>query len=1470
MRNIKIEIGILFLAFLLVNFKPVLGQVVTSVPPTTANNRYYNEVFSEIKRPGLSIIGFDNGGDHSKGYGLKQILNQVYVSGANEQKQKFKDILDISLEDIDLNPLNADIIEENSNKLQYRAFEALCSFVLEKNGISSSASNNTYGIPIRDHQTVINSFTSALMTLVNADKLTSPGNDYVKNVETYMNIARAIDLYLALENAYTKWSGHSGNTSWLLSQSEKQQMMERFIADIQDLYDNNVHKNYAIGVQEDDVEPGNRPLKGHLAIGFSVMAIQDASGWEGVDHRLDHTIWRASEPTTDNRHKHWMYQTDNGSRYWAEGAYYFNYALIDVVPFWHAIRANGMLGTVNDPFNSSWFLNPVEWLADISTPDGLTPPLDDGNKHRMSATPMLRWDATYGNAEVGKKFNYIYHSTSQNFGNSTWLTELAIPKTSQQTPINYNVDGAGPHKIIRHTDSQGKMHYVLMNGESGNMISRGEGHEQPDQLQLLYYVDDTSYLMDTGYDRTKFEFSPSLELVKSTWNDFKYHNVLHPEGANGLDPPRVSTNRIVSDHSSVDFLNYSSYGKVDLLSGSVQIQTGSTELSSGETLPAQYLRKTLFIHTDNSEGLDPYLIDINSHILGVEITDRNSNGTFATSSNFSDTQQYSHVAGTSWHKFTYTNQPNLYLYLIPIGSEFWNGEVSSDSNFELRERFNGGNNYFATNLKFKTKIYWTKEKTFISVFKIDNSEPDITPLFTVSNPPEHQAYLVNHTSDIKDVFVKRIKYQGNGGSNTHYNQSIDFDIEVNGNFIPSIRLPSSKDYGFARFRKNDGVWEIDSDFQINITRQPNTFVYTNGYSIGNKNFPSNSKIYIADNATVSVNGDVTMQPGTNVYLGSDAVLKVNAGGTITADGTTFRTISGSTASSERWKHIKLLTDYSQTSQGNTFTNCTFEGAEKALYSASYANLVERSTFSNNHTAVYSTSDLIELRGVTMENGTNGIVSRGTGSVRINSVYNTSGFDEPSEITGKTKGIRIYDNGSAYVHHTKFSGNNYHVYSNEQGRLYAGKYESDGSKGYNDFIAASMVDIYNAAVTSSGGTWTAQANYNWWGYNSPPSSSRFSGSVDRYFPLSCDPTDDGEYCDPQGSGGGGGGGDDEPCIIGSPGCPGPTPEAPPLGLPSLITSTTSNPDDSQAAESSTEEDTPPEWVTTKVNSLLAHINEKPEDPRLYNLVQEIYHLLQEYDTNGTFSRQIEFEQRMEHWMSLYLRNKGVTSTLSEDLPDPDIADPNAPLLSYPSVIDRLGRATVLLNIDRELRDENYTVVHKLVDAWRPYIDNDDDQASLLAAKAVAWEQTGQFGKALGAYESLELLKQAAKGQSDYAIIKSELADSMAARQQVKSKVPEVETVAKTGKEIPEEFDLLSPYPNPFNPTTVVPFTVPSRTHVNIEVYDMIGRRVAILTNRNYDPGTYQVTFNAEQLASGIYFIRTEMNNQLFNQKVTLIK
>ncbi|MGM0587417.1 MAG: T9SS type A sorting domain-containing protein [Bacteroidota bacterium] len=90
------------------------------------------------------------------------------------------------------------------------------------------------------------------------------------------------------------------------------------------------------------------------------------------------------------------------------------------------------------------------------------------------------------------------------------------------------------------------------------------------------------------------------------------------------------------------------------------------------------------------------------------------------------------------------------------------------------------------------------------------------------------------------------------------------------------------------------------------------------------------------------------------------------------------------------------------------------------------------------------------------------------------------------------------------------------------------------------------------------------------------------------------------------------------------------------------------------------------------------------------------------------------------------------------------------------------------------------------------------------------------------------------------------------------------------EAPQFMRLQSNYPNPFNPTTIIPYQLSQASEVHLAVYDMTGRRVALLVDEPKQPGQYKVSFNGEQLASGLYLIRFVADGQQFTRKITLIK
>lgn len=89
-------------------------------------------------------------------------------------------------------------------------------------------------------------------------------------------------------------------------------------------------------------------------------------------------------------------------------------------------------------------------------------------------------------------------------------------------------------------------------------------------------------------------------------------------------------------------------------------------------------------------------------------------------------------------------------------------------------------------------------------------------------------------------------------------------------------------------------------------------------------------------------------------------------------------------------------------------------------------------------------------------------------------------------------------------------------------------------------------------------------------------------------------------------------------------------------------------------------------------------------------------------------------------------------------------------------------------------------------------------------------------------------------------------------------------------LPETFALMQNYPNPFNPATTISYALPEASEVTLEVFDMLGRKVAVLVTGNKPAGIYNVTFNANGLNSGIYIYRLRAGSYTECRKLTLLK
>jgi outer membrane protein assembly factor BamB len=102
------------------------------------------------------------------------------------------------------------------------------------------------------------------------------------------------------------------------------------------------------------------------------------------------------------------------------------------------------------------------------------------------------------------------------------------------------------------------------------------------------------------------------------------------------------------------------------------------------------------------------------------------------------------------------------------------------------------------------------------------------------------------------------------------------------------------------------------------------------------------------------------------------------------------------------------------------------------------------------------------------------------------------------------------------------------------------------------------------------------------------------------------------------------------------------------------------------------------------------------------------------------------------------------------------------------------------------------------------------------------------------------------------------------------VDTVSTGLTVNEIVPEEFQLFQNYPNPFNPNTKIEFKIPEIEIVRLKVFDILGREVTTLINKQMQPGNYTIDFDASELASGIYFYTLNVGENVLTKKMILLK
>jgi len=95
--------------------------------------------------------------------------------------------------------------------------------------------------------------------------------------------------------------------------------------------------------------------------------------------------------------------------------------------------------------------------------------------------------------------------------------------------------------------------------------------------------------------------------------------------------------------------------------------------------------------------------------------------------------------------------------------------------------------------------------------------------------------------------------------------------------------------------------------------------------------------------------------------------------------------------------------------------------------------------------------------------------------------------------------------------------------------------------------------------------------------------------------------------------------------------------------------------------------------------------------------------------------------------------------------------------------------------------------------------------------------------------------------------------------------------KLVESLPKNYSLFQNYPNPFNSVTKIKYTLAKNSSVKLEVFDILGRKVKVLVSGQQNAGIYEVTFFADELSSGIYFYRLEVDDKhIQTRRMILLK
>jgi len=164
-----------------------------------------------------------------------------------------------------------------------------------------------------------------------------------------------------------------------------------------------------------------------------------------------------------------------------------------------------------------------------------------------------------------------------------------------------------------------------------------------------------------------------------------------------------------------------------------------------------------------------------------------------------------------------------------------------------------------------------------------------------------------------------------------------------------------------------------------------------------------------------------------------------------------------------------------------------------------------------------------------------------------------------------------------------------------------------------------------------------------------------------------------------------------------------------------------------------------------------------------------------------------------------------------------------------------------------------------------------------------EETGELERLIAilhqAYCHYRMTEQGSRNTTNLALLQpSNYAEYLSFEQQIKDQILNFQTNQENNQdisEIPQNINLLSNYPNPFNPTTTISFEITTESVVRLDIYNIRGQHVTKLTDDFYQAGRHNIEWNGHDnngrnVSSGIYFYQIRVGDLTQTKRMVMLK